>query len=69
MKTIKQTGIIILTIFTLGMLQSCDDGPMEEVGEDIDRAASNAAESTEDAARDAGNRIEDACEDLTNSNC
>ena len=42
---------------TLG-LTSCNEGPAERLGEDIDNAAT-----------DIGNAVEDACEDVANSNC
>lgn len=59
MRTLTQ--MMLLATLGLGVLtlQSCErEGPMEEAGEEIDRAARNAADS-----------IEDACEDVTNSNC
>ncbi|MGJ8689240.1 MAG: hypothetical protein ACSHXZ_06910 [Gammaproteobacteria bacterium] len=39
-------------------LTACNDGGAENIGEEIDKAAT-----------DIGNAIEDACEEVTDSNC
>tara|TARA_R100001377_G_scaffold81120_1_gene60459 strand:- start:186 stop:347 length:162 start_codon:yes stop_codon:yes gene_type:complete len=39
-------------------LTACNEGPAEEMGREIDNAAT-----------DVGNAIEDACEDVTGDNC
>jgi predicted small lipoprotein YifL len=50
---------LTLVIAGLLALTGCDnDGPAEEVGENID-----------EAVQDAGNAVEDTCEDVTGDNC
>lgn len=51
---------LIAAPLALGTLASCDDdGPAEEIGEDIDEAAEDAGEAIEDAA----DEVEDAVDD------
>lgn len=70
MNTFKKFGLIAVTLSSVVLLQACEnEGPLEEAGAELDRAAANAADTTEDAVTDAGNAIEDACENISNSNC
>lgn len=48
---------VIVLLLTLG-LTACEDGPAEQFGEELDRAA-----------QDVGNAVEDACEELSNRPC
>ncbi|MEX0963283.1 MAG: hypothetical protein WDZ52_04460 [Pseudohongiellaceae bacterium] len=52
--------LTLMTLLLAGLaLTACDNnGSAENLGEDIDRAAS-----------DAGNAIEELCEDITDDNC
>ncbi len=60
MLTIRKMFFFMFLLGGMFSLQACDnnDGPLEELGEDID-----------DAADDVGDAIEEACEDATDSNC
>lgn len=49
------TAILAALLMSL-TLAACDDGPMEDFGEDVDKAV-----------QDAGNAVEDVCEDVKDS--
>jgi len=50
--SLKLAAILLSAFFIFG----CEEGPMEEAGEEID-----------DATSDLGNAVEDACEDVKDS--
>lgn len=50
--------LALMTLLAGLALTACDDGSAENLGEEIDRTAS-----------DVGNAIEEVCEDITDDNC
>lgn len=68
MKTLLSLLFVTATAFTLYGCES-NDGSLEELGEDVDRALEDTADGIKDTATDVGNSIEDACEDATKENC
>lgn len=52
----------LLGIAATAGLTGCDEGPIEEAGEEVD----DAVDEAQDAAEDAGDEIEDAVDDAQN---
>ncbi len=66
MQILKTSGkvrtLLIAALLGLGTtagLSACDEGPMEEAGEEVDDAADLVADEAEDAADEAGDAFED----------
>ena len=62
MKQLFNTSRLVLALVLAGaLLAGCEnDGPAEQLGENID----DATDEIRDAGEDIGNEIEDACEDV-----
>jgi predicted small secreted protein len=49
MKNLRNVALAACTLFCSVPLTSCEDGTMEEVGEDIDEAGEDVEEAVDDA--------------------
>lgn len=56
----KYLLIVLMSLFTAGLVACEQEGPMEKAGKEIDEAAKDVGKATEDAMKDAGKAVEDA---------
>ena len=68
MKNLKKFYALIF-VSSAFLLSACNDGPMEEAGEDLDAATENARENVEEAAEETGEAVNEACNEITGENC
>lgn len=61
MKTLKSSGLIVLTLALVLALSACEQkGPAEKAGEKIDNAAESLGDKIEDATDNASDQLEEA---------
>lgn len=66
----KNISGVLLGLFVLFGTLGCEqDGPAENLGEEIDRSVEDVSDTLNDAKDDSANAIEDACEKVTDENC
>ncbi|HEY7883991.1 MAG TPA: hypothetical protein VIC08_03490 [Cellvibrionaceae bacterium] len=61
--------LLLLMVFALPLAACDNDGPAEELGENIDNAADDAGDAIHDAAKETKRAAEDACDAATDNNC
>ena len=49
MHTLRKLSMFLVLLGGLASLQACNDGPLEDAGEEIDEAIEDTADSIEDA--------------------
>lgn len=66
MKKAKGIAGALLTAIALVTLTACNDGPAEEMGEDLDQAIEKSSNNVDNTMDKAGEKIEEAGENMKN---
>lgn len=66
MKKANRIAGALLTAIALVTLTACNDGPAEEMGEDIDHAIEKSSNSIDNTMDKAGEKLEEAGDSMKN---